>query len=39
MARTGQRVVTRRGMQERIETIADDTQDTHVVSRFGSFRQ
>jgi hypothetical protein len=26
-------------MQERIETIADDTQNTHVISRFSPFRQ
>jgi hypothetical protein len=39
MARAGQRVISRRGMQERIETIADDTCNTHVTSRFGPFRQ
>src|SRR5579871_4100179 len=29
MARAGQRVVARRRMQQRIETIADDTQHSH----------
>src|SRR6478609_2028365 len=35
MARTGQRVVARRRMQQRIETIADGTQHSHGYSRFG----
>ncbi len=39
MPGASQRVISRRGMQERIETIADDACDVHVTSRFGSFRQ
>jgi hypothetical protein len=29
MARARQRIVSRRRMQQRIETVADDTQNTH----------
>ena len=36
MARARQRIVTRGGMQQRIETVADDTQNCSRVSRFGS---
>src|SRR5689334_20654047 len=39
MARAGQRVVTRRRMQQRIETIADGTQHGHGYSRFGLTRR
>ncbi len=35
MPRARQRVVARRRMQQRIETIADDTQHSHGYSRFG----
>src|ERR1700759_5525710 len=35
MARAGQRVVARRRMQQRIETIADGTQHSHGYSRLG----
>ena len=38
MTRTSQRVITRRRMQQRIETIADDTQHSHGYSRFGLSR-
>ena len=39
MARARQRIVSRRRMQQRIETIADDTQNISQLSRFGLFVQ
>ena len=39
MARARQRIIARRRMQQRIETIADDTQNTHGYSRFGLCRR
>jgi hypothetical protein len=37
MARPRQRVIARGGMQQRIETVTDDTQNTHGYLRFGLF--